>query len=416
MFQPLALFIGLRYTRAKRRNHFISFISLSSMIGIALGIIVLITVLSVMNGFDYHIRTRIFSMARQVTVSQMGKGITNWHQLDKQIMKDKKVVAIAPYIDGQGMLTTGGTVRAVMVTGINPKQTAKVSNLAKKVVQGSLGALQAGKFGVVIGDQLAQFLGLEIGDKVTLVTPHASVTPVGVIPSLRAFTVVGIFHAGKGFGFDQGWAFINLHDAQALYGLGDHVTGLRLRLHNLYSAPNVVNQLSQKFNNKYWISDWTQQYGSLFSAIALEKTMMFLILLLIIGIAAFNLVSSLVMVVTDKQADIAILRTLGASPQKIMAIFMVQGSLIGAIGTIIGIVGGILLSENVTAIVNIIQNYFHVQFLSSNIYYVNYLPSKLEWTDVWHVCVIALLMSLLATLYPAWRASRVQPAEALRYE
>ena len=416
MFRPVSLFIGLRYTRAKRRNHFISFISLVSMLGIALGVAVLITVLSVMNGFDYQIRHRIFGMARQVTVSSLANTLQNWQSLEKKVANYSGVVAVSPFVGGQGMLNNAGLTQAVYVYGIQPQRESTVSELARKMVSGSLRNLKPSNFGIVLGQQLAQNLGVIVGNKIRLLIPAVAITPVGMIPRFKTFTVVGIFHVGSGFYFDSRLAFINLHDAQVLYQLGDKITGLQLKIKDVLAAPQFSQRLNTHLKNKYFISDWTSQFGALFKAIAMEKTMMFLILLLIIAVAAFNLVSGLVMVVADKRADIAIMRTLGATPRMIMATFMVQGSVVGIVGTLLGLGGGVLLALNATAIVNFIQQLFHVRFLSERIYFINFLPSRIDWSDVWHICIIALVMSLIATLYPAWRAAKTQPAEALRYE
>lgn len=416
MFRPISLFIGLRYTRAKKRNQFVSFIALTSMLGIALGVTVLITVLSVMNGFDAQIKNRVFQMAPQITVRTFANSLTNYQNLEKKLLMFNGVKAAAPFVEGQGMLTHSGIVHPALISGIDPAQQSKVSELASKMTQGKLQDLKAGDFGIILGSQLANSLGLVLGQKVTLVTPEAALTPVGVIPRFKRFTVVGIFNAGKGFGFDSQLAVINLQDAQALYQLGDGITGIRLKINNLYAAPELTNKIAAKLSSNYFVSNWTQRYGALFKAIALEKNMMFLILILIIAVAAFNLVSSLVMVVNDKQADIAILRTFGATPRNIMNIFIVQGFLVGLIGTLLGLAGGLLLASNVTAVVNFIQKTFGLHLLSSSVYFVDFLPSKIEASDVIHICIIAFVLSLLATLYPAWRASRTQPAEALRYE
>lgn len=416
MFRPIPLFIGLRYTRAKRRSHFVSFISLVSMLGIALGVAVLITVLSVMNGFDYQIRHRIFDMADQVTIGNFSGSLNNWQQLSTQVQKYPDVVAVAPFIDGQGVLTNEGESSPVMVKGISPDLEMKVSQMQSKMSQGSFAQLQPGQFGMIMGKKLADSLGLEVGDKVTLFTPQASITPIGILPRLKRFTVVGLFDV-DGFGYlDTGLAYINLQDAQALYGLGNSVTGLRLKVSDLYVAPQVADELQAGFQQQYLVSNWTQQYGDFFKTLKMEKTMMFFILALIIVVAVFNLVSSLVMIVTDKRPEIAILRTLGASSRTIMLIFMVQGCMVGLVGTILGLIGGIILALNATRLVSGIQQLLHVQFVSSSVYLVDFLPSKLEWSDVWHVALIALALSLVATLYPAWQAARTQPAEALRYE
>ncbi len=416
MFKPVPLYIGLRYTRAKKRNHFYSFISLTSMIGIALGVAVLITVLSVMNGFDEQIRDRVFVMAQQVTVRTFNGNLTNWNSLADQLSQYPGVTGVVPFIAGQGLLTSDGQNSPVIVQGILPDKESAVSDLSNKIVQGSLNNLQANHYGIVIGQKLAASLGLMIGDKVTLLIPSATVTPLGVFPQMRRFTVVGIFKVGNGFGFDSELSFIHLNDAQRLFKMNSGVTGLQLKLQNLYAAPQVTQGLMQQLPAGYQVSDWTQDYGAFFQAVKLEKTMMFFILILIIAIAAFNLVSTLVMVVNDKRSDIAILRTLGATPNTILATFMVQGMVVGIVGTILGLIGGVFLALHATEIVNAIQNIFHVQLLTSDVYFVNYLPSQLQSIDVIKICGIALGLSLIATIYPAWTAARTQPAEALRYE
>jgi lipoprotein-releasing system permease protein len=418
MFKPLALYIGLRYTRAKRRQHFISFISLASMLGIALGVAVLITVLSVMNGFDFEIQNKIFNMADQVTVSRIDGNLPNWPKLKKQVEQQPQVVAAAPFINAQGMLTYSGASAPVMVKGILPEQEEAVSQLSSHLLQGNFDSLSAKSFNIVLGAGLADSLGLSVGDKVILFTTQATPSPFGIQPRFRQFTVSGIFHVDGNATMDHGLAIIHMNDAQALYQMTNNVSGLRLRINDLYAAPKVSAALGDMLSNSqnYVVSDWTQEYGTFFKAIRMEKTMIFLILLLIVAVAAFNLVSTLVMVVNDKQSDIAILRTFGATPRTIMRIFMVQGFVIGSVGTLLGFVGGILLALNATEVVNVIQQIFHVEFISSSVYVIDYLPSRLDWTDVWQVCSIALGLSLLATIYPAWQASRTQPAEALRYE
>lgn len=416
MFRPLSFYIGLRYTRAKRRQHFISFISLASMLGIALGVAVLITVLSVMNGFDYEIQNRLFNMANQVTVSRIDAPLSDWPYLQKKIEKQPKVIATAPFINAQGLLTHLGISSPLMITGILPEQENGVSEMATHLSSGSFSSLTPKSFNIVIGEALAANLGLGMGDKVILLTTEATATPFGIQPRYRQFTVSGIFHVDNNPIMDKGLGFINLHDAQILYRLQDAVSGLRLRINSLYAAQEVSDELENMLPEGYIVSNWTQEYGTLFKSIRMEKTMIFLLLLFIIAIAAFNLVSSLVMAVNDKQADIAILRTFGATPRTIMTIFIVQGFVIGAVGTLLGLISGILLALNVSAVVDFIQMIFNVEFISSSVYFLNYLPSRLESTDIWQICFIALCMSLIATFYPAWQASRTQPAEALRYE
>lgn len=414
MFKPLALFIGLRYTRAKKKNHFVSFISLSSMLGIGLGVMVLITVLSVMNGFDEEIHKRFFGMAPEITVSGKNGRITNWQTLQKELSTTPGVKAIAPYVGGQGLLTHEGQVLPIVLTGVDPVQEQAVTHLNEKMLAGDLGQLK--DFGIILGRGLADSLGLMLGDKVTIMIPQATVTPAGMVPRFKRFTVVGVFSAGAGFNFDTKLAFINLNDAQKLIQLGKDVTGLKMKIDNIYNAPAMTDKLAAKLGENYDVGNWTQQFGAFFQAVKMEKTMMFLILLLIIAVAAFNLVSSLVMVVNDKQAEIAILRTIGATPAKILWIFIVQGMTVGIIGTLLGLIGGLILASNATTIVNKLQSLFNTQILSSNIYFVDYLPSKILISDLWQVCTMALLMSFLATIYPAWRASKTVIAEALHYE
>lgn len=416
MFRPVAMFIGLRYTRAKKRNHFISFISLMSMFGIALGILVLITVLSVMNGFDQEIKKRVFSMVPPISVASLMDTVSNWKEVQSDLDKMPVITGTAPYINGQVMITNSGLVQPAMLTGIFPEDDGKVSHLADKMVQGELKDLVAGRFGVILGEELATRLNAVLGDKITVMVPQATLSPAGVIPRFKRFTVVGVFRAGSGFGFDLGIAFINLTDAQRLFQLNNAVTAVYANINDVYAAPMVSEQIAKGLGPSARVMNWTQQFGEYFHAVSLEKKMMFFILLLIIAVAVFNLVCTLVMVVNEKEADIAILRTLGATPRMVMMIFVVQGAIIGVVGTMIGVVGGIALALNVTTVVNWIEQVFHVQFLSSSVYFVNYMPSKLEWDDVWRIAACALSLSLLATLYPAWRASCTEPVEALRYE
>ena len=415
MFRPLAIYIGLRYTRAKRRNHFISFISLASMIGIALGITVLITVLSVMNGFDYQIKNRLFSMAPQVTITN-SENITSWSKLAKHVEETPTVVNSAPFVSGQGMVSSAGVASGVFFTGILPKAESLISTVGTKMLSGKMESLTPDSFGIVIGADLAAHLGVSLGDKIVLIIPEVNMTPIGLVPRYKRCTVVGVFQTGGNDGLDSGAVFLHLNDAQKLLQLGNKVTGLRIKVKDLYDAPKVSTSLREKLPETYSVSDWTENYGTLFKAIQMEKRMMFIILLFIIAVATFNLVSSLVMAVNDKQADIAILRTLGASPKTIMGIFMVQGTVIGLFGTILGVIGGILLAINAPYLVNLIETLFHVKFISSSIYFIDYLPSKLELADVVNIALISLFMSLLATLYPAWRAAKTNPAEALRYD
>jgi lipoprotein-releasing system permease protein len=416
MFLPVALYIGLRYTRAKRRNHFISFISLISMLGIALGIAVLITVLSVMNGFDYEIHKYLFNISNQVMISNPGGRINNWEVITKKIDQVKNVVSYAPNITMQGMLANEGLAQGIIVNGVLPEKESKVSIVGDKMLLGNLNALKAGKFNIILGSALANDLNLGIGSKVMLIIPKATLSPIGIMPRFKRFEVVGIFNIGNESGYDSSVAFINLSDAQKLFQFENQISHIRVKVNELYIAPSVANNIAKLLPEGFLVTDWTKQYSTYFKAISMEKNMMFIILLFIIAVAAFNLVSSLVMTVTDKQADIAILRTLGASPNTITSIFIIQGLIIGLVGTMLGVVGGIVLSLNAPSIVHFLEKTFHTQFISASVYFIDYLPSKLDWHNVLHVSLASIAMSLIATIYPALRAAKIQPAEALKYE
>lgn len=415
MYKPLALFIGLRYTRAKKKNQFVSFISLSSMLGIALGVMVLITVLSVMNGFDEEIHDRFFGMAPEITITGVDEKITNWQALADRLKTFPGIKAMAPYVTAQGLLTHDGRVLPVVLTGVLPEYEEHVTHLQDKLITGSMSDLQ--HFGTILGRGLANSVGVLIDDKVTIMIPQATVTPAGMIPRFKRFVVKGVFTAGNGFNFDSRLAFINLHDAQKLMRLNENeVSGIKLKINDIYQAPLLSDKIASQLGPEYQVGNWTQQFGAFFQAVKMEKTMMFLILLLIIAVAAFNLVSSLVMVVNDKQAEIAILRTIGATPATILWVFIVQGMMVGVIGTFLGLLGGLILASNATSIVNALQSLFDVQLFSSSIYFVDYLPSKILLSDLVVICFAALFMSFIATIYPAWRASKTVIAEALHYE
>lgn len=419
MIQPVSLFIGLRYTRAKRRTQFVSFISLVSTLVIALGVAVLITIISVFNGFDEEVRNRIFALETQVKINSfLPSGISDYAQVEKKIQKQKDVVAAAPFIQNVGVVSHMGIVAPIGSFGIIPKEEKKVSDLYKKMVAGSFDNLKAGTFGAIIGQELAASLGLAMGDKFTLMTTQSSVTPMGVIPRYKAFKVVGIFHVGGGFKLDNSAVLINFFDAQKLYKMGQNASGIRVKVPDLYDAIKVSNELNDTLNQeKYYASNWTQEFGAFFRALRIQKNMMFIILSLIILVAAFNLVSSMVMVVNDKRCEIAILRTIGASPGMIMRTFMVQGCVIGFIGIVFGVIGGLLLAYNVTPIVNALQHFLGTNLITESVYFgLDYLPSKVELANVVTIVMVAFGMTLGATVYPAWSASRTEPVEALRYE
>ncbi len=415
MLQPFELFVGLRYTRAKRRNHFISFISLISILGIALGVTALITVMAVMNGFEKELRERILGAASHATITLYEKPMQRWQELADAAVEHPEVEGAAPYVEGQVMVVKSKQVTGVVVRGVLPGREPDVSDIGEQMIAGSLPDLKPGAFEIVLGSALAQYLGAVVGDKITVITPEASVTPVGVLPRMKRFTVRGIFEIGM-FEYDRNFALIHADDASVLLKLDKGYTGVRLRLTDMFGARRVARDLAAKVGEDYWVSDWTQRHANFFRAVRTEKTVMFVILALIVAVAAFNIVSTLVMVVTDKQSAIAILRTIGASPRSIMLVFLIQGALIGLIGTVLGVIGGILLALNVETLVPAIENLFQTQFLDPSIYYISVLPSELDYTDVWRVATLAVVLTLLATLYPAWVAARTEPAEALAYE
>ncbi|MFA7281608.1 MAG: lipoprotein-releasing ABC transporter permease subunit [Sterolibacterium sp.] len=414
------LWIGLRYTRAKKRdgggNSFISFISLTSMLGIALGVAALIVVLSVMNGFQKELRTRILGVAAHIQVSGPDGGeLSDWNVVAQAAAKHPRVRNAAPYIQAQGMLSFDQQVRGVMVRGVLPEAEEKVADFEQHMRSGHLAALLPGEFGIILGAELARALQVGRGEKVTLIAPQGLVTPAALLPRLKQFKVIGIFEVGM-FEYDASLALVHLSDAQKLYRMEDRVSGIRLKIDDLFGAPRVGRELLLALGEGVSVSDWTRNHANFFRAVAIEKNMMFLILLLIVAVAAFNIVSTLVMAVTDKQADIAILRTLGASPRSIMQIFIVQGALIGCIGLLLGVVGGVALALNVDVVVPAIERVFGMQFLAKDVYYISELPSDLQWNDVGLIAAVSFCLTLLATLYPSWRAARVNPAEALRYE
>lgn len=411
MFRPLALFLGLRYTRAERSNRFISFISLISMIGLTLGVAVLITVLSVMNGFDKELKSRILGMVPQATVTATDI-IPDWQNLSQTIKKNPKVEAVAPFIQLQGMLTANGQVAGIMVTGIEPEYEKKVSIVHQHMTAGSIDALKPGQFNIVLGQQMANSLGVTVGDKVTLVLPEASPSPAGVIPRFKRFTVAGVFDISPEV--NTVMAFIPMNDAAKLLRLPAGAQGIRMKLNDLFVAPQVAQQAASLAPATLTPNDWTTTHGNLFGAIKMEKAMIGLLLFFIVIVAAFNIVSSLIMLVTDKKADIAILKTFGASPKLITQVFMVQGMIIGVIGTLAGTVFGVILALSISRVVDGINKAFNLHLFDA--YFVNYLPSELQWLDVLIITSASFLISFLMTIYPAKRAANIQPAQTLRYE
>ncbi|MGZ8216105.1 lipoprotein-releasing ABC transporter permease subunit [Methylomagnum sp.] len=415
MFKPLILFIGLRYTRAKRRTRFISFITLTSVLGIALGVTALITVLSVMNGFEAELRERILGMTAHASITGLGGQLHDWPTLEAPLKQEPRVRGWAPYVEGQAMLNSDRRVSGTLLRGILPDFEPRVSEVATHLVEGKLDDLKPGEFGIVLGSELAEYLGAVTGDKVTVITPQVTPTPAGILPRLKRFTVVGVFEVGM-YEYDRNLALIHLDDASTLFQLDGAVSGLRLKLDDVFHARQIAKELGSKLPGRYQITDWTQAHSNFFKAIQTEKRVMFIILLLIVAVAAFNIVSTLVMVVTDKKADIAILRTQGMTPLSVMGIFIVLGTIIGLAGTLLGGVGGVLLALNVETIVPAIERMIGSKFLSGDVYYISELPSQLLWSDVTRITGVAFLLSILATIYPAWQASRIKPAEELRYE
>jgi len=415
MYRPYELYIGLRYTHTKRRTHFISFISLISMLGIALGVTALITVLSVMNGFERELRDRILGMASHATITTFSGQLSDWQDLSAWLKGRNDILATAPYIRGETMLSNGKRVTGGILRGIMPDIEGGVSDVVTHITQGDLDQLRAGEYGIVLGSEMAVALGVGAGDSVTVVSPQINIGPTGLLPRLRRFTVVGIFEVGM-YEYDRGVALVHIADAARLFQMDDKVTGLRLKLDDIFLAPEVSRRLSNELQGDYRVEDWSRQHANFFRAVKTEKRVMFIILTLIVAVAAFNLVSTLIMVVTDKRSDIAILRTLGATPASVMAIFIIQGVFIGVLGTALGVAGGVGLALNVETIVPAIEHLFNVHFLAADVYYISDVPSELHWNDVWVMAGVAIVLSLLATLYPAWRAARTHPAEALRYE
>ncbi len=415
MFRPKELFIGLRYTRAKRRNGFVSFIALISMLGIALGVAALIVVLSVMNGFGKELRERTLGMTAHATISGQDGTLQDWQSLRQRVASHPSVLESAPFTQNEAMLSNRNRVSGAIIRGILPDMEPLVSEIGDKMISGQLANLKPGEFNIILGRELANAMGVYEGDKITVITPQANVTPVGVMPRLRRFTVSGVFEAGM-HQFDRSMAIMHIEDAQKLFSMNDRVEGLRLKLKDMFDAHLVTRELNYVVGEDYWVRDWTKMHSNLFKALKTEKVVMFIILLLIVAVAAFNIISTLVMTVNDKQADIAILRTIGMTPRSLMWVFMIQGTVIGVIGTLIGVCIGVPVAVNVSEIVTFIETLMQTKFLPADVYYITDIKSDLHVSDVLIYSASAFGLSVIATIYPAWRAARVQPAEALRYE
>ncbi len=413
MFNSFETMIGLRYVRARRRNHFISFISMSSMIGVALGVMALITVISVMNGFEKELKDRILGMASHAVIEELN-GLKDWQLVINNIKDHPEIVGAAPYFHAEGMLTKDKIVNGVIIRGILPHEETNVAIVAEKMIEGDLNDLKSTEFNIILGAELVRKLNLEIGDKVTLVAPQVNFTPAGILPRLKRFTLIGIFEVGM-HEFDGGLALIHMDDALRLFRKSNP-TGIRLKTNNILKAPTISREIASQLSSKYWVIDWTQRHSNFFRALKTEKTVMFVILTLIVAVAAFNIISTLVMAVSDKQSDIAVLRTLGASPKSILKIFIIQGTIIGAIGILLGVIGGVWLASNIETLVPALENMLGYKFLSPDVYYISDLPSDMHWSDVILIGVVSFVLCLLATIYPAFRAANTLPAEALRYE
>ena len=416
MIRPFELFIGFRYIRAKRRTRFISFITGTSILGIIIGVWALISVLSVMNGFERELKERILTVASHVRISGNQGWLDDWKDVMSQIDSNSNIEAQAPYILSHGMLKNKNLVSPAIIRGIEPELESTVSSIAESMISGTLDALEPGKFGIILGEDLASKIGgVNVGDKVILISTRGRSTPAGLLPRLKRFTVVGIFNLNF-YEYDNGLALTHLNDLAKLQRVGSSVSGLRLKTNEVFDTPLISKELRQTLGTSYSVMDWTSEYSNLFEALKIERRVMFIILLLIVAVAAFNIVSTLVMLVSDKNSDIAVLRTIGVTPKSIMAIFIVHGAVIGIIGTIIGTITGVITGFNLETLIPWAEQLFGTQFFPDDIYIITKFPAQLVWDDVIKIAVASLLLSFLATIYPAWRASKVQPADALRYD
>ncbi len=408
--------IGRRYLRASRGNRFVSFISTISMAGLAIGVAVLIVVLSVMNGFEREVRERILSLTSHASITAYSSRLSDWQDAAARVRTNPQVLAAAPFIEDQALLIGGGSqTSGAVVTGVLPEDERNVTAIADKIVAGSFGGLQPGEYGIVLGTELAKALGVKLGERVVMVTSLRSTTPAGVMPRMRAFKVVGLFSAGM-YEFDRNIAYVHIADAARLYRMGEDVSGLRLKLDDLFAAPYVVRDLARSLGGSFFIDDWTRKHANFFRSIQLTKAVLFFILLLVVAVAAFNIVSTLVMVVKDKRSDIAILRTVGASPRSVLTIFLTQGVAIGIIGTLAGVLLGVLISVNLESLIHGLEALLGTHFLDAKVYYISDLPARVEWSDVLQISLTAFGLCCLSTLYPSWRAARTQPAQSLRHE
>ncbi|HTJ15790.1 MAG TPA: lipoprotein-releasing ABC transporter permease subunit [Steroidobacteraceae bacterium] len=407
--------IGRRYLRASRGNRFVSFISTISMAGVAIGVAVLIVVLSVMNGFEREVRERILSLTAHATISALGQRMTDWQEAAAKVRDNSEVLGAAPFIEDQALLIAGNKSSGAILTGVLPQDEKQVTIISTKTTAGSFDAMKPGEYGIVLGEELAKALGVSMGQRVVIVTSLRTTTPAGVMPRMRAFKVVGLFRAGM-YEYDRNLAYVHIADAARLYRMGDDVTGLRLKLADMFAAPRVVRELAVALGGGYYVDDWSRKHATFFRSIQLTKSALFIILLLVVGVAAFNIVSTLVMVVKDKRTDIAILRTVGASPRSILSIFMTQGVAIGVIGTLSGVLLGVLISINLEALVHGLEALLGQHFLDAKVYFITDLPALVEWSDVLKISLTSFVLCCISTLYPSWRAARTQPAQSLRHD
>ena len=412
---PYEWLIGTRYLRSTHRRGFVSFVAVMSVLGLMLGVATLIVVLSVMNGFERELRSRILSVTSHATLSGLDGALADWRSVQQKAQQRPGVQAAVPYIEAQGMLAHGSHIAGASIRGVLPEEERRTTGIARHLQSGRIEDLQAGRYRIVLGAALAQELYAHVGDSVTVIAPEGTATPEGVFPRMRRFQVSGIFHSGM-YEFDRGLALVHMADAAKLYRMDDEVTGIRLAMQNPFQAPLIVRQLARALGGGYYVSDWTMAHENFFRSIQTTKTMMFVILLMIVAVAAFNIVATLVMIVKEKQSDIAILRTLGAAPRSILVVFAIQGVLIGLAGTAAGAALGIILSDRLQQLLDALQRLLGVQFMDASVYFMSELPAYVEWRDVLRICSVAFVLCVLATIYPAWRASRTEPADALRHE